>query len=75
MGLAHEETMMLGGDHLNMCKVGRNDKRWDPVWRAIRCVSRGVGAECLPKMKRYTIRLGVNWRPAARHVTSAVLPT
>ncbi|KAK0647013.1 Alpha/Beta hydrolase protein [Cercophora newfieldiana] len=42
MGLPHEETMMLGGDHSSMCKLGRNDQRWDPVWRAIRRCSRGV---------------------------------
>ncbi|GAB1317133.1 hypothetical protein MFIFM68171_07343 [Madurella fahalii] len=43
MALPHEETMMLGGDHSSMCKLGRNDLRWDPVWRAIRRCSRGVG--------------------------------
>ncbi|KAK3291348.1 Alpha/Beta hydrolase protein [Chaetomium fimeti] len=42
MALPHEETMMLGGDHSSMCKLGRNDQRWDPVWRAIRRCSRGV---------------------------------
>ncbi|KAH6843219.1 hypothetical protein B0I37DRAFT_383999 [Chaetomium sp. MPI-CAGE-AT-0009] len=42
MALPHEETMMLGGDHSSMCKLGRDDRRWDPVWRAIRRCSRGV---------------------------------
>ncbi|KAK0708684.1 Alpha/Beta hydrolase protein [Lasiosphaeris hirsuta] len=41
MGLPHEETMMLGGTHSSMCKFARNDKRFDPVWRAIRRAAKG----------------------------------
>ncbi|RYP74219.1 hypothetical protein DL771_003152 [Monosporascus sp. 5C6A] len=41
MGLSHEETMMMGGTHSSMCKFGRNDKRFDPVWRSIRRASWG----------------------------------
>jgi hypothetical protein len=36
MGLANEEPMMLGGDHSTMCKFAVGDRRFDPVWRAIR---------------------------------------
>jgi hypothetical protein len=36
MGLANEEPMMLGGNHSTMCKFGVGDRRFDPVWRAIR---------------------------------------
>lgn len=39
--LAHEEAVMMGGDHSSMCKFGKNDKRFDLAWRAIRRVSKG----------------------------------
>ncbi|KAK3934026.1 hypothetical protein QBC46DRAFT_400786 [Diplogelasinospora grovesii] len=41
MGVSHEETMMMGGTHSSMCKFGRNDKRFDPVWRSIRRAAKG----------------------------------
>ncbi|KAK3317792.1 Alpha/Beta hydrolase protein [Cercophora scortea] len=43
MGLNHEESMMLGGTHSSMCKFKRGDRRFDPVWRAIRRASKGRG--------------------------------
>ncbi|KAH6636029.1 Alpha/Beta hydrolase protein [Chaetomium tenue] len=36
MGLPNEDPMMLGGNHSTMCKFGVGDRRFDPVWRAIR---------------------------------------
>ncbi|KAK3689559.1 hypothetical protein B0T22DRAFT_514097 [Podospora appendiculata] len=41
MGLDYEESMMLGGTHSSMCKFKRGDRRFDPVWRAIRRASKG----------------------------------
>ncbi|KAK4186018.1 protein SERAC1 [Podospora australis] len=35
LGLAHEDIMMLGGDHSSMCKFFRDDPRFESVWRAI----------------------------------------
>jgi hypothetical protein len=40
MGLANEEPMMLGGNHSTMCKFGVGDRRFEPVWRAIRRAAR-----------------------------------
>ncbi|KAK4171599.1 hypothetical protein QBC36DRAFT_365913 [Triangularia setosa] len=39
--LAHEEAVMIGGDHSSMCKFGKNDRRFDLAWRAIRRASKG----------------------------------
>ncbi|KAK4140980.1 Alpha/Beta hydrolase protein [Dichotomopilus funicola] len=36
MGLPNEEVMMLGGNHQAICRFGVGDRRFDPVWRAIR---------------------------------------
>ncbi|KAK3988895.1 protein SERAC1 [Cladorrhinum sp. PSN332] len=35
MGIPHEKTMMMGGDHSSMCKFSRDDPRFDKVWMAI----------------------------------------
>ncbi|KAK0665493.1 hypothetical protein QBC41DRAFT_358852 [Cercophora samala] len=39
--LPHEEAVMIGGDHSSMCKFGKNDRRFDLAWRAIRRASKG----------------------------------
>ncbi|RYP59387.1 hypothetical protein DL769_008562 [Monosporascus sp. CRB-8-3] len=41
MELAHEEVMMLGGNHSTLCKFGTDDKRFEAVWRRIRRAARG----------------------------------
>lgn len=41
MGMAHEETVMLGGDHSGMCKFWRGDPRFETVWRRVLVASNG----------------------------------
>ncbi|KAK4222932.1 protein SERAC1 [Podospora fimiseda] len=36
MGIPHEQTMMMGGDHTSMCKFEQDDARFETVWRAIK---------------------------------------
>ncbi len=40
LGLPHEESVMIGGNHSSMCKFDRDDGRFEAVWRAIRRVAR-----------------------------------
>ncbi|CZR62802.1 uncharacterized protein PAC_12699 [Phialocephala subalpina] len=41
MELAHEEVMMLSGNHLSLCKFTAGDKRFDAVCRRIKRAARG----------------------------------
>ncbi|KAI1175691.1 Alpha/Beta hydrolase protein [Nemania sp. FL0916] len=44
IGLAHEQTMMLGGNHSSICRFSRGDKNFDTVCKRIVRASRGPGA-------------------------------
>ncbi|KAK4450537.1 protein SERAC1 [Podospora aff. communis PSN243] len=44
MGMPHEQTMMLAGDHNSMCKLSRGDPRFDTVWMAVRTAAKGPPA-------------------------------
>ncbi|KAK3689030.1 Alpha/Beta hydrolase protein, partial [Podospora appendiculata] len=39
MELAHEEAVIISGNHSTMCKFARDDPRFDTVWKAIKRVS------------------------------------
>jgi len=41
MWLPHEEAIPISGDHSTMCKFWRGDRRFEPVWKAIRRTSMG----------------------------------
>ncbi|KAK3317309.1 Alpha/Beta hydrolase protein [Cercophora scortea] len=41
MELAHEEAVIIAGNHSTMCKFSRDDPRFDTVWKAIKRVSHG----------------------------------
>lgn len=41
MELAHEEVMMLSGNHSTLCKFETADKRFEVVWRRIRRAAKG----------------------------------
>ena len=43
MDLANEDSAMMGGTHVTMCKFGRGDPRFDDVWRSIRRAAKGPG--------------------------------
>lgn len=42
MELAHEEYMMLGGNHSTMCKFDLDDSRFDAIWRRIKRAAKGL---------------------------------
>ncbi|KAK0716522.1 Alpha/Beta hydrolase protein [Apiosordaria backusii] len=42
MGIAHEDIMMLGGNHSSMCKFFQDDPRFDTVWMAIESAAKGL---------------------------------
>lgn len=44
MGFAHEEVMMLGGDHSSMCKFSRGDPRFETVCMFIRSAAKSPPA-------------------------------
>ncbi|KAK0665940.1 protein SERAC1 [Cercophora samala] len=41
MGIPHEVTMMIGGNHSTMCKFAQDDPRFDTVWMAIQSAAKG----------------------------------
>lgn len=41
MGIAHEDIMMLGGDHSSMCKFSEKDPRFETVVRSIQSAAKG----------------------------------
>jgi hypothetical protein len=44
MGMPHEQTMMLGGDHNSMCKFYKGDPRFETVWMSIQTAAKGPPA-------------------------------
>ncbi|KAK4461462.1 protein SERAC1 [Cladorrhinum samala] len=40
MGIPHEKTMMMGGDHSTMCKFSLNDPRFNTAWMAIQSATK-----------------------------------
>ncbi|KAK4161623.1 protein SERAC1 [Cladorrhinum sp. PSN259] len=40
MGIPHEQTMMIGGDHTGMCRFAQEDPRFDTVWMAIQAATK-----------------------------------
>ncbi|KAK5658169.1 hypothetical protein OQA88_2142 [Cercophora sp. LCS_1] len=41
MGIAHEDIMMLGGNHSSMCKFAEKDPRFEAVSRSIQSAAKG----------------------------------
>ncbi|KAI1157492.1 hypothetical protein F5B18DRAFT_644862 [Nemania serpens] len=41
MEVSHEEAVLMGGNHSEVCKFGNNDDRFDQVWRRIKRAARG----------------------------------